>query len=327
MAVEPRGKEVTVTTLHQDPTVARTGDEQGLRVVTITGREELDPSEPWETPADRIRHQGALDAPVRAPPPPPHEHPRGACGRARRAQIGRGRGRPPPAVRHPPGGSRRRDGPGRLGAQPHRGSRRGRGAARRLAQRSRRAPHPGEPGAQRRGGDARPNRAAPRPARAHHGRRFGRRPLQRRRPTRDPCPAQADPGCGDARDHDAALWRGPGPRIRSRTSGWPSFDSTEVGQQDESMVVAAGDLGEQRAAAPQRGGGADRTRARGGHRSDTGRAHGAVRVRPGGGAPVATAGHPTVASRRWRSRPKRHRVAWSCRSRPTSRSSPRRSSC
>jgi hypothetical protein len=49
--VEPRGKEVTVTTLHQDPTAAGIGGAPGRRVVAITGREELDPSEPWETPA------------------------------------------------------------------------------------------------------------------------------------------------------------------------------------------------------------------------------------------------------------------------------------
>jgi hypothetical protein len=42
---------VTVTTLHRDQTAARAGGEPGLRVVTITGREELDPAEPWETPA------------------------------------------------------------------------------------------------------------------------------------------------------------------------------------------------------------------------------------------------------------------------------------
>lgn len=50
-AVKPRGKEVTVTTLHQDPTAAGIEGAPELRVVTITGREELDPSEPWETPA------------------------------------------------------------------------------------------------------------------------------------------------------------------------------------------------------------------------------------------------------------------------------------
>jgi hypothetical protein len=46
-----RGKEVTMTTLHHDPVATRSDGKPGLRVVTITGREELDPSEPWETPA------------------------------------------------------------------------------------------------------------------------------------------------------------------------------------------------------------------------------------------------------------------------------------
>lgn len=40
-----------MTTLHQDQSAAGIGGAPGLRVATITGREELDPSEPWETPA------------------------------------------------------------------------------------------------------------------------------------------------------------------------------------------------------------------------------------------------------------------------------------
>lgn len=46
-----------MTTLHQDPTAAAIGDGAGLRIVSFRGREELDPAEPWESPAtdDDIR--------------------------------------------------------------------------------------------------------------------------------------------------------------------------------------------------------------------------------------------------------------------------------
>ncbi len=40
-----------MTTLHQDPAATGTGGETERRVVTISGRDQLDPSEPWETPA------------------------------------------------------------------------------------------------------------------------------------------------------------------------------------------------------------------------------------------------------------------------------------
>ena len=40
-----------MTTLHQDRSAAGIGDESGLRIVTVLGRDQLDPSEPWETPA------------------------------------------------------------------------------------------------------------------------------------------------------------------------------------------------------------------------------------------------------------------------------------